>query len=112
MAKAEISWRRVTAGGVRLQVYAQHVGSRWLFFARQRRNDRWQSIEEPPLEDWLELLDSVQRRISRRLLRPEAESRVKQSIRERFQAWPVGTIANDLYAKRQAFGPQSVCRSQ
>jgi hypothetical protein len=84
MPKAEISWRRITPEGVRLQVYAQHVGSRWLFFARERRYDRWQPVPEPPLEDWLELLDSVQRRISRRLLRPEQEARVKQSLRERF----------------------------
>ena len=84
MPKAEISWRRVTAAGERLQVYAQHVGSRWLFFSRQRRYDRWQAIAEPPLEDWFELLDSVRRRINRRLLRPEEEGRVKQSIRERF----------------------------
>jgi len=36
------------------------------------------------LEDWQELLDAVQRRINRRLLRPEEEDRVKKSIRERF----------------------------
>jgi hypothetical protein len=84
MAKAEISWRRNTAEGVRLQVYAQHVGRDWRFFARERRDDLWQAVAEPPLEDWLELLDAVQRRINRRLLRPEEEARVKQSIRERF----------------------------
>ena len=84
MAKAEISWRRTTAEGTRLQVYARHVGRDWRFFARERRYDRWQAIEEPPLQDWLELLDSVQRRINRRLLRPEEEDRVKKSIRERF----------------------------
>jgi len=84
MAKAEISWRRDTAEGVRLQVYARHVGRDWRFFARERRYDQWQAIENPPLEDWLELLDAVRRRINRRLLRPEEESRVKRSIGERF----------------------------
>ena len=84
MAKAEISWRRVTEEGVRLQVYVQHVGGDWRFFARERRYDQWQAIAEPPLEDWLALLDSVKRRINRRLLRPEEEARVKKSIRERF----------------------------
>ncbi len=67
-----------------MQVYAQHVGRDWLFFARQKRYDRWQPVDNPPLEDWLELLDAVQRRIDRRRLRPEEEARVKQSIRERF----------------------------
>jgi len=84
MAKAEISWRRITAEGVRLQVYARHVGRDWRFFARERRYDQWQAVKEPPLEDWLELLDAVQRRINRRLLRPEEEARVKKSLVERY----------------------------
>ncbi len=84
MAKAEISWKRFTAEGTSLQVYAQHVGGDWRFFARERRYDQWQAITHPPLEDWLELLDAVQRRINRRLLRPEEDERVKKSIAERF----------------------------
>jgi hypothetical protein len=84
MPKAEISWRRVTPEGVRLQVYAQHVGREWRFFARERRYDLWQPLADPPLEDWLELLDAVQRRINRRLLRPEEEARVKHSLLARF----------------------------
>ena len=84
MAKAEISWRRTTEDGVLLQVYARHVGRDWRFFAREKRYDQWQAIPDPPLEDWLALLDSVQRRINRRLLRPEEEARVKKTIRERY----------------------------
>ena len=84
MPKAEISWKRVTAEGERVQVYAQHVGREWIFYAREKRYDRWQAVPEPPLEDWLELLDSVQRLINRRRLKPEEEARVKKSIRERF----------------------------
>jgi hypothetical protein len=84
MPKAEISWKRVTEEGLRLQVYAQHVGRDWLFYAREKRYDRWQAIPEPPLEDWLELLDAVQRLINRRRIRPEEVDRVKQSIREKF----------------------------
>lgn len=84
MAKAEISWKRATAEGVKLQVYAHHVGDRWQFFRRERRYDNWQRVEDPPLEDWLELLDAVRRRIARRLLRPEEEGRVAKAMRERF----------------------------
>ena len=84
MAKAEISWTRVTEDGSKRQAYAQHVGGEWLFYAREKRFDRWQAIPHPPLEDWLELLDAVQRRITRRRLRPEEEAKVKKSIRERF----------------------------
>ena len=84
MAKAEISWRRVSEEGVHLQVYAQHVSREWRFFIREKRFDQWQSVENPALEDWLELLDSVKRRINRRLLRPEEEALVEKMIRERY----------------------------
>ena len=84
MAKAEISWRRTTDEGEKVQVYAQHVGDQWKFFMRGKRYDNWQPVKDPPLEDWLELLDSAQRRINRRLLRPEEEARIKKAIKEKF----------------------------
>jgi hypothetical protein len=84
MAKAEISWKRRTEDGERIEVYAQHVGNQWKFYAREKRFDQWQAVAEPPLEDWLELLDAVRRRISRRLQRPEEEERVIKSILQRF----------------------------
>ncbi|HEY5911951.1 MAG TPA: hypothetical protein VJA21_15215 [Verrucomicrobiae bacterium] len=84
MPKAEISWKRVTEAGERLQVYAQHVGRDWIFYARGKRYDCWQPVPNPPLEDWLELLDAIRRLINRRRLRPEEEARVEKTIRERF----------------------------
>jgi len=84
MAKAEISWTRVTEEGDKVRVYVQHVGDRWVFHRRSKRFDQWQDLKEPPLEDWLELLDAVQRRIARLLLRPEEEIRIKKAISERF----------------------------
>jgi len=84
MAKAEISWVRTTEEGGKFQVYAHHVGNRWIFYNRQRRFDQWQELKQPPLEDWLELLDSVRRRVQRRLLRPEEIQRIEKSILERF----------------------------
>jgi hypothetical protein len=88
MPKAEISWKRVTADGVRLQVYAQHVGRNWVFRAREKRYELWRRIDDPPIEDWLALLDAVRRRINRRLLRPEEAERVTQAIRQRFPGEP------------------------
>jgi hypothetical protein len=84
MPKAEISWKRVTPEGVKLQVYARRVSRDWRFFVREKRFDRWQPVPEPPLEDWLELLDAVQRLITRRRLQPADEERLRQRIRERF----------------------------
>ena len=82
--KAEISWKRRTEEGERVAVYAKRVGDQWKFFMRDRRFDQWQPVAEPVLEDWLELLDAVQRLITRRRLQPEHEERVRQRIRERF----------------------------
>ena len=82
--KAEISWKQRTTDGTRREVYARRVGNRWEFFERERRFDVWQPLVQPPLEDWLELLDAVRRRIARRLLRPEDEARIETMIGERF----------------------------
>ena len=60
------------------------MGRDWRFYARQKRYDQWQAVTEPPLEDWLELLDAVRRRIGRGMLRPEEEGRVLKGMRERF----------------------------
>jgi hypothetical protein len=84
MPKAEISWKRVTDEGVKLQVYAQRVSRDWRFFHREKRFDQWQPVADPPLEDWLALLDAVQRMITRRRLQPDDEERLRRRIRERF----------------------------
>ena len=84
MPKAEISWKRVTDEGEKLQVYAQHVGREWHFFHRTKRFDQWQRVPEPPLADWLELLDAVNRLITRRRYQPDDEVRLRRQIRERF----------------------------
>jgi hypothetical protein len=97
MPKAEISWKRTTPEGETFQCYAQHVGKKWVFYRRGKRFDQWEEIEHPPLEDWLELLDSVQRRINRQLLRPESEVLLRKIILERFP----GTERERLEQKKQ-----------
>ena len=84
MPKAEIRWKRVTDDGLKLQVYARHVGREWKFFQREKRFDQWQAVAEPPLDDWLELLDAVQRLITRRRYQPDDEERLRRKIHERF----------------------------
>jgi hypothetical protein len=82
--KAEISWKRVTEDGVKLQVNARRVSREWRFSRREKRFDQWQPVPEPPLEDWLALLDAVQRLVTRRRLQPEHETHLRRRIRERF----------------------------
>ncbi|HEY1174013.1 MAG TPA: hypothetical protein VGH19_21790 [Verrucomicrobiae bacterium] len=82
--KGEISWKGRTEEGEKREVYAKHVGDRWLFFVRGKRHDQWKELPEPPLEDWLELLDGVQRRISRRRFTPIEEIRLRKRIKQLF----------------------------
>ena len=84
MAKAEISWKSKSEEGVKREVYVHCTGQEWKFFEREKRYDEWQPLERPLLEDYLELLDGVKRRVARRLMRPEEEQRVKRMIREAY----------------------------
>jgi hypothetical protein len=84
MPKAEISWKRVTEDGTKIQVYAQHIGRDWVFHRREKRFDQWQKVPNPPLEDWLELLDAVQRYITRRRYQPADEEKLRSMIKERY----------------------------
>ena len=83
-AKAEIGWKGRTADGERREVYAQHVGGDWRFYERRRRYDEWQELANPPLADWLELLDAIERLVQRQRQRPEEPDRIRQTIRSRF----------------------------
>lgn len=84
MAKGEISWTKTNDEGVKFQVYAHRIGNQWTFYSREKRFDDWEEMKQPPLEDWLELLDGVRRRVPRRLVRPEEVQRIEKRIRELF----------------------------
>lgn len=88
-SKAEISWKTKSEEGVRREVYVNLVGADWKFFVREKRYDQWEPLPRPLLEDWLELLDGVRRRVARRLLQPDDEERVKRKIREAFPEYEV-----------------------
>lgn len=83
-SKAEISWKTKSEEGERREVYVNLVGADWKFFVREKRYDQWEPLAKPPLEDWMQLLDGVQRRVQRRLLQPNDEEKVKRKIREAF----------------------------
>ena len=82
--KSEICWNRKDDEGEKLEVYARRFGGEWQFHSRRRRNEIWQPIPKPSLEDWLELADAIRRRIPRRLYPPIELDRVVQEIRQRF----------------------------
>ncbi len=83
MPKGDISWKRRTESGERLEIFARQTGDRWTFYSRESRNERWTVLADPPREDWIELLDAVQRRVDRQLMRPEEAAKLAQSIRAR-----------------------------
>ncbi len=82
--KSEVGWTRKTEDGKKVEISCRHFGGQWLFFQQFKRAEDWQPVKNPPLEDWLELLDTVRRRINRRLLPPVEETRVKKMIYDRF----------------------------
>jgi hypothetical protein len=82
--KAEIGWERRLEDGSKLEVYVIHTGGQYRFFARAKRFEEWQAVKDAPLEDWLELLDAVRRRVTRRKLMPDDEARLVRAIQERF----------------------------
>lgn len=83
-AKAEIAWRRTATDGARIDVYAHHVGNRWLFYTQRHRFEPWVPLPDPTLEDWLALLDAVARRVQRSLLPPDELERLRQHVRKLF----------------------------
>ncbi len=83
-AKGEIGWRRHTEDGVKLKICAEPNGDKWRFYSQVKRNEKWEAIAEPPLEDWLNLLEGIRNRIARRLMTPESETRLIADIRKRF----------------------------
>ena len=80
----DISWTRRNEDGERVEVYVDHVGDQWIFYSRERRHDEWQVMENPPQEDWQELLDAVERRIGRGLIKPIEAERLRKIIQLRF----------------------------
>ena len=86
-AKAEIGWTTHGDDGVKRHVYAQHVGNAWKFFERPKRRGRdieWIPLIDPPLRDWLELLDCVERGYVRRRFMPDDIESIRTRIRELF----------------------------
>ena len=83
-SKGDIGWKRRDENGGRIQVKAKKVGDRWLFRIRGQRFDEWHDHDSPPLEDWLQLLDAVRRRIQRNLIPEVEEEHLIKTIREQF----------------------------
>ena len=80
-SKGEISWKRRGDFGERMEFYARSERGIWKFFQRERRFENWEIYPEPALDDWLELLDGVRRRIPRRKMEPADEQRLVPTIR-------------------------------
>lgn len=85
--KCEITWARKGPDDLKIQVTARRHGREWRFQQRTGRFENWEDLPTPPVEDWLELLDSIRRRIPRRLMTPDDERQVIQLIRERYPHW-------------------------
>jgi hypothetical protein len=86
-AKADIGGTTPGDDGIKRHVYAQHIGNRWVFFERPKRRGRdieWIPMPDPPLTDWLELLDALERGHVRRRYKPDDIAEVRKRILELF----------------------------
>ena len=84
MPKREISWNRRNEAGERVEICVEQTTDGWIFYSRERRPEPWLVVADPPLEDWLELLDAVERRIGRQLMKPIEAERIKKTISLRY----------------------------
>ncbi len=82
--KGEIGWKRRNEDGEKIQICARKTGNRWLFRIRAQKFDNWADYNNPELEDWMELLDSVRRRIQRNLIPEIEEDRLISMIKEHY----------------------------
>jgi hypothetical protein len=91
-AKAEIGWTTPGDDGIKRHVYAQHVGGDWRFYERPKRRGRdieWIRLENPPLQDWIELLDALERGHVRRRFKPKDIVAVRKRIHELYPEHPL-----------------------
>ena len=84
MGKGGISWKGRFEDGRKRQVYAKPDRKKWRFYEREKRFDAWEPLEHPLLEDWLELLDGVERRVHRRIHTEADLEHLRQMIKQKF----------------------------
>lgn len=84
MPKTEVSWTREDAEGIKRRYTAHSVGGRWTFRTQAARFDPWTELAEPSLEDWLELLDGVERRVGRGLAQAREAAQLRRHVKGLF----------------------------
>ena len=83
-AKGEIGWKRRDEEGQRVKICAEPAGDKWRFYQQYKRFEKWELVEHTPLEDWLELLDAVRRRISRKKIAEGEDAKLIRMIKQHF----------------------------
>lgn len=85
--KNEVGWTTPGIDGVKRHVFARKFGGEWAFHERPKRKGKdvqWQKIGTPSLNDWLDLLENLERRAARDLTPPSQIEAVRQRIREKY----------------------------
>lgn len=78
-----IAWKRLDEGRkVEIEV-ERGLDRQWTFYQRWGRN-RPRMRFEAPIEEWLELLDAVKRRVGRGLMKPKDVEALEEEISLRF----------------------------
>ena len=67
MAHMEIKWDDIDPEtGKRRFVKAERFAGRWTFYCRKERRGVWEQWIEPTRDMWVDLLEALERRLSRR----------------------------------------------
>jgi hypothetical protein len=64
--RQKIGWTEKDADGTSWNVEASRNRNVWTFVRRAHRNDKWESLSEPSVENWERLLEVLERKYQRR----------------------------------------------
>ena len=61
-----LGWKEIDEEGRKLEVEVSHKRNHWTFAKRLNRRHDWETVENPMVADWEQLLDLLERKYQRR----------------------------------------------
>lgn len=80
--RQKIGWTERDGNGVQWNVEASRHRNAWTFVRRSHRRDDWERIEIPSVDQWTQLLDTLERKYQRRRCAWRDVEQVQQYLQE------------------------------
>ncbi|WFB36779.1 hypothetical protein P3T73_03260 [Kiritimatiellota bacterium B12222] len=77
-----LGWKEIDEDGRKLEVEAFRERNHWTFTKRLNRRHDWETIEEPSVADWEQLMDLIDRKYRRRRCAYRDVEQVKEFLEE------------------------------